>query len=223
MLAAYYFGGERMMIRFDMSEFRELDSMNRFIERLGVEVEAAPFSLVFFDEIEKSHPDILNIFLQLLDEGEIHTQNGRTISFRNTMVICTSNAGASFMMANEHESQDYLINHIVSEGILRPEFINRFDATILYESLSRDEIKQITLIMLNKLNKHIMKQHRLEVLITDELVNALARKGHDPKFGVRPLARVIQDYIETEIADVLLLEPVPENLSLMIDPTTLSD
>jgi len=223
MLAAYYFGGERMMIRFDMSEFRELDSMNRFIERLGVQVEAAPFSLVFFDEIEKSHPDILNIFLQLLDEGEIHAQNGRTISFRNTMVICTSNAGASFMMANEHESQDYLINHIVAEGILRPEFINRFDATILYESLSRDEIKQITLIMLNKLNKHIMKQHRLEVLITDELVNALARKGHDPKFGVRPLARVIQDYIETEIADVLLLEPVPENLSLMIDPTTLSD
>ncbi|MCI5051083.1 MAG: AAA family ATPase [Candidatus Pacebacteria bacterium] len=223
MLAAYYFGGEHMMIRFDMSEYRELESMARFITRLGDQVEEAPFSLVFFDEIEKAHPDILNIFLQLLDEGQIHTQSGRTISFRNAIVICTSNAGATFMMANEHESQEFLINHIVSQGILRPEFINRFDATILYQSLSRDEIKQVTMIMLNKLNKNIMKQHQLEVLITDELVNALARKGHTPQFGVRPLARVIQDYIETEIADVLLLEPVPFNLSLMINPEILED
>ena len=165
MLASYYFGGEHMMIRFDMSEFRELDSMNRFIERLATQVEASPFSLVFFDEIEKSHPDILNIFLQLLDEGEIHTANNRTISFGNTMVICTSNAGATFMMKNEHESQEFLINHIVSTGILRPELINRFDATIMYQSLSRAEIKQITRIMLHALNKHIMKQHRLEVLV----------------------------------------------------------
>ena len=223
MLASYYFGGEHMMIRFDMSEFRELDSMNRFIERLATQVEASPFSLVFFDEIEKSHPDILNIFLQLLDEGEIHTANNRTISFGNTMVICTSNAGATFMMKNEHESQEFLINHIVSTGILRPELINRFDATIMYQSLSRAEIKQITRIMLHALNKHIMKQHRLEVLVTDELLDALARKGHDPQFGVRPLARVIQDYIETEIADVLLLEPAPENLSLIIDPSILED
>lgn len=223
MLASYYFGGEHMMIRFDMSEYRELESMGRFIERLGTQVEEAPFSLVFFDEIEKSHPDILNIFLQLLDEGEIHTQNGRTISFRNAMVICTSNAGATFMMANDHESQEFLINHIVSQGILRPEFINRFDATILYESLSRDEIKQVTVIMLNTLNKHIRKQHNLEVLVTDELIDALARKGHNPQFGVRPLARVIQDYIETEIADVLLLEPVPTHLSLIIDPSILED
>lgn len=223
MLAAYYFGGEHMMIRFDMSEYRELDSMSRFITRLGDAVEEAPFSLVFFDEIEKAHPDILNIFLQLLDEGQIHTQNGRTISFQNTMVICTSNAGANFMMANEHESQEFLVNHIVSQGILRPEFINRFDATILYQSLSRDEIKQVTMIMLNTLNKHIMKQHSLEILVTDELVNALARKGHSPQFGVRPLARVIQDYIETEIADILLLEPVPTNLSLIIDPEILED
>ena len=223
MLASYYFGGEHMMIRFDMSEYRELDSMSRFIERLGTQVEEAPFSLVFFDEIEKAHPDILNIFLQLLDEGEIHTQTGRTISFRNAMVICTSNAGATFMMANDHESQEFLVNHIVSQGILRPEFINRFDATVLYESLSRDEIKRVTLIMLNKLNKHIMKQHNLEVLVTEELANALARKGHNPQFGVRPLARVIQDYIETEIADVLLSEPVPFNLSLIIDPEILED
>ena len=221
MLASYYFGGEHMMIRFDMSEFRELDSMSRFIERLGDQVEESPFSLVFFDEIEKAHPDILNIFLQILDEGEFHTTNGRLISFRNTIIICTSNAGAVYMMQNETESEELIINHIVSEGILRPEFINRFDATILYQSLNRQEIEEVTTILLNKLNKHISKQHSLEIIVTDELVKVLARKGHDPKFGVRPLARVIQDDIETQIADALLREPTPYNLCLYIDPSSI--
>jgi ATP-dependent Clp protease ATP-binding subunit ClpA len=221
MLAQYYFGGEHMMIRFDMSEFRELNTMSRFIERLGAKVEESPFSLVFFDEIEKSHPDILNIFLQMLDEGEFHTTTGRTISFRNTIIICTSNAGATYMMANGSESEELLIEHIVSKGILRPEFINRFDATVLYQSLGRAEIETVTKIMLDKLNRHLRKQYQLEVVLTDELIKVLARKGHDPKFGVRPLARVIKDDIETAVADELLKEQVPKNLCLFIDPDTI--
>ena len=220
-LASYYFGGEHMMIRFDMSEFRELDSMTRFIERLGAAVEESPFSLVFFDEIEKAHPDILNLFLQMLDEGQITTTKGRLIPFANTIVICTSNAGATYLMHNESESQELLIDHIVREGILRPEFINRFDATVLYRSLDRVQIASVTRLLLDELNRHIMKQHNLEVVVTDALVDALARKGHDPKFGVRPLARVIQDDIETRIADLLLSDPTPENLCLLIDPTTI--
>lgn len=221
MLAQYYFGGEHMMIRFDMSEFRELDSMSRFIERLGNQVEASPFALVFFDEIEKAHPDILNLFLQILDEGEFRTQAGRKISFRNTIIICTSNAGAQYMMQNESESEDLIINHIVEKGILRPEFINRFDATILYQPLDRHSIQRVTIIMLNALNKHIRKKHNLEILITPELVEVIARKGHHPQFGVRPLARVIQDDIETHIADQLLSEQVPEFLSLYINPESI--
>lgn len=216
MLAQYYFGGENMMIRFDMSEFRELSSMSRFIERLSAAIENTPYSLVFFDEIEKAHADILNLFLQMLDEGVLHTQSGRTISFRNTIIICTSNAGASYMMENDMESQDMLIQHIVSGGILKPEFINRFSATILYKALDRESIKKVARIMLTKLNKHLDKKQNLTINITDELVEYISRKGHDPKFGVRPLARVIQDEIETYIADQLLADLVPENRVIQI-------
>lgn len=211
MLAQYYFGAENMMIRFDMSEFRELDASTRFVERLGSAVEDTPYSLVFFDEIEKAHPDILNLFLQILDEGEFHTTTGRLISFRNTIIICTSNAGSEYMMANNIETQDLLIEHIVNTGILRPEFINRFDATILYKALDREAIKKVTRIMLNALNKHLHKKQNLTININDELIDTLARKGHDLKFGVRPLRRIIQDEIETQVADRLLMENIPEN------------
>ena len=220
MLAQYYFGAEHMMIRFDMSEYRQLDTMTRFIERLGSSIEESPYSLVFFDEIEKAHPDVLNLFLQILDEGEMHTQAGRLISFRNTIIICTSNAGASYMMANNIETQDLLIEHIVSQGILRPEFINRFDATVLYKSLNRDSIKKVARIMLNDLNKHLMKKQNLSIYIDDNLVDVLAKKGHDLKFGVRPLRRIIQNEIETLVADKLLMDDIPENRVIHI---TLSD
>lgn len=211
MLAQYYFGAEHLMTRFDMSEFRELDSMDRFIERLGVGVEENPYSLVFFDEIEKAHPDILNLFLQILDEGQMHTIAGRLISFRNTIIICTSNAGSIYMMNNDIDSQDLLIDHIVSQGVLRPEFINRFDATVLYNALDRDSIKEITRITLDQLNKHLYKKQNLTINITEDLVDYLAREGHDLKFGVRPLKRVIQDSVETQIADRLLADDIPED------------
>ncbi len=217
-LAQYYFGAEHMMIRFDMSEFRELDSMNRFIERLSTNIEETPYALVFFDEIEKAHPDILNLFLQMLDEGEMHTVHGRTISFRNTMIICTTNAGADYMMENDINSQELLIEYIVSKGILRPEFINRFDASILYNALDRESIKKITRIMLSDFNKYLDKRQNIMIDINDELVDALARRGHDLKFGVRPLARVIQDKVETQVADILLESEIPPyHLCVYID------
>ncbi len=217
MLAQYYFGAEDLMIRFDMSEFRELSSMNAFVERLSASLEERPYSLVFFDEIEKAHSDILNLFLQMLDEGELHTQSGRIISFRNTIVICTSNAGADYLMANDSESQEMLIEHIVSKGILKPEFINRFDDTILYKPLNRESIKKVTHILLNEFNKHLLKKQNLQIEITDELVDYLARKGHDTKFGVRPLRRVIQDEIETYVADQVLRDALPENRIISIN------
>ena len=221
MLARYYFGAEHMMIRFDMSEFRELESMDRFIERLANQIEEMPFSLVFFDEIEKAHPDILNLFLQMLDEGRMHTPAGRIMSFSNTIIICTSNAGAVYMMENETESPELLINHIVGEGIFRPEFINRFDAAVLYRSLNRSSIESVATIELNKLNTHLKKKYDLEIAITDELIKTIARKGHDPKFGVRPLDRVIQNEIETYVADILLSGNFPANRIIEIDPKSI--
>lgn len=221
MLARYYFGGEHMMIRFDMSEFRELESMNNFVERLANRVEQMPFSLVFFDEIEKAHPDILNLFLQMLDEGRMHTQSGRRVSFSHTIIICTSNAGAVYMMENEIESPELLLDYIIRSGILRPEFINRFDATVLYKSLDRNSIEAVTVLALDELNDHLKKKYNLEVAITDELVKTIARKGHDIKFGVRPLDRVIQNDIETYVADILLSEEIPENRIIVIDSASI--
>ncbi len=211
MLAQYYFGGEELMIRFDMSEFRELDTMGAFVERLSASLDEHPYSLVFFDEIEKAHADILNLFLQMLDEGELHTQAGRTISFRNTIIICTSNAGADYLMANDVDSQEMLIEHIVSQGVLRPEFINRFDDVVLYKQLNRESIKKVTRILLDQFNKYLFKKQQLKLAVTDELVDYLARKGHDTKFGVRPLARVIQDEVETYVADQVLRGNLPED------------
>lgn len=216
MLAQYYFGGEHMMSRFDMSEFRELDAMTRFVERLGSMVEESPYSLIFFDEIEKAHPDILNIFLQILDEGQFHTTTGRLISFRNTIIICTSNAGAQYMMENDVDSEELLIEHIVNTGILRPEFINRFDGSILFKSLNRESIRTVTRIMLADLNKHLNKKQNLTINITEELIEVLARKGHNLKFGVRPLKRILQEEIETAVADALLMDSIPENRILDI-------
>lgn len=211
MLARYYFGAENMMIRFDMSEYRQLERMGDFVKKLGSSLEETPYGLVFFDEIEKAHPDILNLFLQILDEGEMHTQKGRLLSFRNTIIICTSNAGASYMMENAIDSQELLIDHIVEQGILRPEFINRFDATVLYKALDRDSIKKVAKIMLHDLNEYLIKHQNLSIHITDELVDYLAKKGHDVKFGLRPLRRIIQDEIETQVADRLLERNIPEN------------
>lgn len=220
-LAAAYFGGEHMMIRFDMSEYRELSAMDRFIERLGSQIEDLPFSLVFFDEIEKAHPDILNLFLQILDEGNLHTSSGRQLSFRNTIIICTSNAGANHMMSNDSESQDLLIEYIIDQGILRPEFINRFDDTVLYKHLDRASIEKVTRILLGSLNHHLKKQQGLQIAITDELVQVIARKGHSTKFGVRPLARVIQNDIETYIADMMLEDRIPADKIIHIPLETL--
>ena len=222
MLAQYYFGGEHLMIRFDMSEYRELSSMSRFIERLGDAVEEKPYSLVFFDEIEKAHPDILNLFLQILDEGEIHTTKGRLISFRNTMIICTSNAGADYMMANDIENPDLLIDYIIKQGILRPEFINRFDATVLYRSLNRESVKKVARLLMDDFNRHLYKNKHFLIDVNNELIDVLARKGHSLKFGVRPLKRLIQNTIETYVADILLRnEQNPYNVCFIIDPKQL--
>ena len=222
MLAQYYFGGEHLMIRFDMSEYRELSSMSRFIEQLGASIEEKPYSLVFFDEIEKAHPDILNLFLQILDEGEMHTTKGRFISFRNTIIICTSNAGADYMMANDIENPDLLINYIISQGILRPEFINRFDATVLYRSLDRTSVKKVARLLMDDFNRHLYKNKHFLIDVNDELIDVLARKGHSLKFGLRPLRRLIQDTIETYVADILLRsEQTPYNVCFIIDPKQL--
>lgn len=217
-LAASYFGGEQSMLRYDMSEYGNKENLPRFIHHLADQVESHPYGLLFFDELEKAHPDIVNLFLQILDEGMLHTETGRSVSFQNTIIICTSNAGAVYMMQNDTESRELIIEEIIKQGIFKPEFINRFDDVIVFKSLSRDAIKEITKIILHQMNHFLRKHHRLEVIITPELVDALARKGHDSQFGIRSLHRIIQNDIQNYVADFLLRYDNITHYSLMISP-----
>ena len=221
-LAQYYFGSRDFFHRFDMSEYRELSSIERFMERLGAEVEDMPYSLILFDELEKAHPDILNVLLQVLDEGIMHTPKGRAINLRNTIIIATSNAGARYLLENGHVSKELLVQHIISEGILRPELINRFDDVILFRTLDREEVKKVAILLLHELNVMLAKRHGIQVSIDPELVDALARKGHSLKFGLRPLRRLIQDKVETYVADLLLRDELPETGIIHIDSSIIS-
>ena len=217
-LAEYYFGSSRFFHRFDMSEYRDIQSLERFIDTIGDTIEENPYSLVLFDEIEKAHSDILNLLLQILDEGVFHTTKGRAVSFRNTIIIATSNAGARYILENGQVPKELLIEHIIQEGILRPELINRFDSVVLFHPLNRDEVKQVAKLLINQLNVLLAKRHGIQISLDPEFIDALAKAGHSLKFGLRPLRRIIQDTVETHIADLLLNDRIPESGIIHIDP-----
>ncbi len=217
-LAQHYFGSSELVHRFDMSEYRDLSSLEHFMTFLGNAVEERPYSLVFFDELEKAHPDILNLLLQILDEGIMHTPDGRLINFRNTIIIATSNAGARYLMESGNVSEELLVQHIIREGIFRPELVNRFDAVVVFRPLKRSNIKKVVTLLLEELNVLLRKRHGIEVAPDPELIDALAREGHDFNFGLRPLRRLMQDKIETYVADLLLRDEIPESRVIHIDP-----
>jgi len=187
-LAESYFGSESKMIRLDMSEYQNLNSVARLIGSsdgtqglLTNAIRENPFSLVLLDEIEKAHPNILNLFLQVLDEGRLTDSLGRTVSFRNSIIIGTSNAGAEFI-------RQYV----------------RFDSVIIFKPLSRQNLIKIAVLMLQKLNKRLVQGRGIQFVITEELAEKVAELGYTPEFGARPMNRVIQDRIENKIAKKIL-------------------
>jgi len=215
-LGAEYFGSEENMIRVDMSEYQDGSSIHRMIgapgdERGGLLTEAVrkkPFSIVLLDEIEKAHPDILNLFLQVMDDGRLTDGVGRTIDFTNIVLIATSNAGTPFIQDEVKAGTDLeRIKTILLEqqlkGIFRPEFMNRFDAIIVYKPLTMDDVEQITWLMLRRI-EHQLEEKGMKFRAEDEAVRALAEAGYDPSFGARPLRRVIQDRVDNQLADILL-------------------
>jgi len=219
-VADIYFGSEDNMIRLDMSEYQEKVSISRLIGappgysgaaqggHLTEAVRARPFSLLLLDEIEKAHPDILNIFLQVMDDGRLTDTMGRTIDFTNVIIIATSNAGTSLIQDRIREKvplsviKDELINEALKPHF-RPEFLNRFDNIIVFKPLSFAEIVLIVDLMLKKVeNRLAEKGIRLEA--TKEAKEELAKKGFDPLFGARPLRRAIQDQVDSSLANYLL-------------------
>jgi len=232
-IAEVYFGNEENMIRLDMSEYQEKDSVNRLIgapagyegsSSGGVLTEAVrlkPYSIVLLDELEKAHPDILNLFLQVMDDGRLTDSTGRTIDFTNTVLIATSNATTVFIQdkLNQGVSLEEIKKELLESELknhFRPEFINRFDNVIIFKPLGLEEIAQITRLMLNKVIK-AMEAKGINFQVTDEAIRELAQTGFDPQYGARPLRRAIQDHVDNALAQFLLTGKIGRRDVVILD------
>ncbi len=219
-LAEAYFGDENRMIRFDMSEYQNKQDIYRLIGAsldgedipglLTSAVREHPFSLLLFDELEKANPDILNLFLQILDEGHLTDGNGRRVSFTNTIIIATSNAGAVLIKKSigsgiEYESmKKILVDSLIESGSYRPEFLNRFTQVVVFSPLNHVEIEQIARLMLKSLAETLYQNKEVILKVTPDAVTYLANIGFDPTMGARPMSRTIQEKVEDMLAKKLL-------------------
>lgn len=227
-LAEAVFGNEESMIRVDMSEYMEKHSVSKMIGsppgyvghedggQLSEKVRRNPFSVILFDEIEKAHPDVFNILLQVLDDGHITDSQGRKVDFKNTIIIMTSNAGAQSIIepkklgfgAKEDEKQDHerMKASVMEEvkRIFKPEFLNRTDETIVFRALNKDDMKKIIGIMVRDLQKRCKEQLQIDLVVREAAKESIVEKAYDRKYGARPLRRKLQDEVEDRLADALI-------------------
>ncbi|KPJ60229.1 MAG: Clp protease ClpB [Latescibacteria bacterium DG_63] len=229
-LAEFLFDDEHAMVRVDMSEFMEKHSVARLIgappgyvgyEEGGYLTEAVkrrPYSVILFDEIEKAHSDVFNVLLQILDDGRLTDGKGRTVDFKNTVVIMTSNVGSQFIQdigSSDHEEMERRVTEALRMQF-RPEFLNRIDDIVIYRNLSRDDIKEIVDIQLVRLKK-LLKERKIELELTPEAKELIAERGYDPTYGARPLKRVIQKSIQDPLALKILEGEYPEGSKVTVD------
>lgn len=228
-LAEAVFGSEQAMIRVDMSEYMEKHSVSKLIGsppgyvgydeggQLSEKVRRNPYSVILFDEIEKAHPDVFNILLQVLDDGHITDSQGRKVDFKQTCIIMTSNAGAQAIIEpkrlgfisedNEQKDYEHMKNGVMEEvkRIFRPEFLNRIDEIIVFHALGKEHIKKIVTLLFNELRKRCRDQMGIELKIRESVKEYIAQEGFDSKYGARPLRRAIQNKIEDALAEEILL------------------
>lgn len=217
-LAEAYFGDENRMIRLDMSEYQKAEALDRLLGSVEInmsgqmtnKVKENPYSLLLLDEIEKAHPDVLNLFLQILDEGWLTDAFGKKVNFRNLIIIATSNAGSDFIKEavdarmNPDEIQGKLVDHIIKEGIFRPEFLNRFDGVIFFHPLLKQEIMEVTELQLEKYAARLKKEENINIQFDPEIASYVVDRGFDRKFGARSVDRFIQDKIGDKIVKRLI-------------------
>ena len=237
-LAEYLFNTEDALIRFDMSEFQESHSVSRLIGsppgyvgydeggQLTERVRRKPYSVVLFDEIEKAHPDIFNILLQVLDDGRLTDNKGRTADFKNTIIIMTSNMGSNIIQDNYADRDNYSDEEVFErtkaevidllKKTLKPEFINRVDEIVMFQPLSKREIKNIIKLQVNQLND-LLGQQNIKVEFTKYALDQLAELGYDPVYGARPLKRVIQKKILNELSKIILGGTLKTDETIMVD------
>ena len=226
-LAIQLFGGENHLIRLDMSEYQDQMAVNKLIGsapgyvgygeggQLTEKVRHQPYSLILFDEIEKANPQVFNALLQIMDDGRLTDAQGRTVSFKDTILIMTSNAGYSDQLLKDGKvDHDKLIKAL--EAYFRPEFLNRLDAIVPFNSLTKDDMNKIIDIYLSKM-AHALAKKNVKVNVSDETKAYLAEKGYDKKFGARPLRRVVEQDLETPIAKLLMKEPDTKEVKFTAD------
>lgn len=233
-LADVYFGGADKIVRVDLNEYSQADDVSRLLEigaentnSLTAQIAKQPFSVVLLDEIEKAHPNVLNVLLQLLDEGMLRDSQNKPVSFRDAIIIATSNAGADkireHIAAGEQIEQfeEEFIDRLINSNVFRPEFLNRFDETVLFRPLSVDELVQVVDLLMIGINKTLAKQ-KVSVSLTQDAKAYLAKTGYDPRLGARPLRRIVQRSIENIVAQKILSGSVQAGATIELDTPELT-
>lgn len=237
-LAEFLFDDETMMTRIDMSEYQEKHSVSRLVGappgyvgydeggQLTEAIRRKPYSVVLFDEIEKAHPDVFNILLQVLDDGRLTDNKGRVVNFKNTIIIMTSNMGSSLIRENFEKMTPETHDQVVDETkiqvlellkkTIRPEFLNRIDDIIMFTPLNEEEIRKIVTVQLNSVKK-MLAQNGIALEFTDAALAFISDKGFDPQFGARPVKRVIQKYVLNELSKELLGGKINKDRPITID------
>ena len=237
-LADYLFNDDNMMTRIDMSEYQEKFSVSRLVGappgyvgydeggQLTEAVRRKPYSVILFDEIEKAHPDVFNILLQVLDDGRLTDNKGRTVNFKNTIIIMTSNLGSNLIREKMEEAHGVLSNNEQEElnqqimdmlkKTIRPEFLNRIDDTIMFLPLSKPQIREVVRLQMNSVSK-MLAQQGFQLQITDAAIDYLGDVGFDPEFGARPVKRAIQQYVLNDLSKKILAETVLRDKPIIID------
>ena len=237
-LAAYLFNDDTMMTRIDMSEYQEKFSVSRLIGappgyvgydeggQLTEAVRRKPYSVVLFDEIEKAHPDVFNILLQVLDDGRLTDNKGRVVNFKNTIIIMTSNLGSSYIQEQFEKINDNNRDAIIEETksnllemlkkTIRPEFLNRIDETIMFTPLNKEEIEQIVRLQVAEICKRL-SENGVNLHVTDKAISTLASAGFDPQFGARPIKRAIQRYLLNDLSKQLIAGSIDRNHTVTVD------
>ncbi len=231
-LADYLFDDENMMTRIDMSEYQEKFSATRLIGappgyvgydeggQLTEAIRRKPYSVVLFDEIEKAHPDVFNVLLQVLDDGRLTDNKGRTVNFKNTLIILTSNLGSSLIRENEEKGVSREVTREQVLGLLhqtiRPEFLNRIDETIIFEPLSEKEIRAIVGLQIAGVHKMLMN-NGIDLRVTDDAIDYIAHEGYDPQFGARPVKRALQRLVLNELSKSIIAGKVDQSRPVVVE------
>jgi ATP-dependent Clp protease ATP-binding subunit ClpB len=237
-LAEFLFDDETMMTRIDMSEYQEKHSVSRLVGappgyvgydeggQLTEAIRRKPYSVVLFDEIEKAHPDVFNILLQVLDDGRLTDNKGRVVNFKNTIIIMTSNMGSQYIQSQMEKMNGSNKQAVVEETkqevmnmlkkTIRPEFLNRIDETIMFLPLNETEIRKIVTLQIDNVRR-MLADNGVELRLTDSAINFIAQAGFDPEFGARPVKRAIQRYLLNDLSKRLLSQEVDRSKAIVVD------